>query len=222
MNRYAKSFTITLLLYIAIFISFLYSSEEPQIKSSQTKSDQVVKFTIIQEAKPVVKKKEIIVKKKEIKKVIKKKVATKKIKPKIIEKKKQIIKKKKTTEIKKTIVKQQIKKNKSIQKITKNHQDTLKKHKYNQKKYYTKIKETINKNKSYPRVAVKRGIEGIVKINFTISKNGELLSFHIKEGKKIFQKSITKAVQNSFPLIPPKGLLDSNISLSLTINYYLY
>ena len=217
MNRYTKSFTITLVLYITIFTSFSYSFEdEKYVNTTQKKSEQVVKFTIIQEPR-FIEKKEIIVKKKEIDKIVKKNLITKKIKPKVVEKKK-----KKVSKPKQIVVKQQIKQNKSVLKNTINHQDKLKEHKENQNKYYTQIKETINKNKSYPKIAVKRGIEGLVKIKFTISKNGELLSFNIIEGKRVFKKSITESVKNSFPLTPPKDVLTSNTSLSLMIDYRLY
>ena len=220
MNRYTKSFFITFIVYIIIFVGFLYPFEDDkQLKSTQKKSEQIVKFTIIQEPIVIEVKKEIIVKKHEIKKIeriITKQTITKKLKPKVIEKKKKII------QPKQILVKQQIKQNKSTQKDTKIHQDTLKKRKENQNKYYTQIKETINKNKSYPKMAIKRGIEGIVKIQFEISKDGKLLSFNIIEGKRVFKKSIEKAVKNSFPLTPPENTLVSNTSLSLTIDYRLY
>lgn len=220
MNRYTKSFFITFIVYIIIFVGFLYPFEDDkQLKSTQKKSEQIVKFTIIQEPIVIEEKKEIIVKKHEIKKIeriITKQTITKKLKPKVIEKKKKII------QPKQILVKQQIKQNKSTQKDTKIHQDTLKKRKENQNKYYTQIKETINKNKSYPKMAIKRGIEGIVKIQFEISKDGKLLSFNIIEGKRVFKKSISQAVKNSFPLTPPQNTLVSNTSLSLTIDYRLY
>jgi len=220
MNRYTKSFFITFIVYIIIFVGFLYPFEDDkQLKSTQKKSEQIVKFTIIQEPIVIEEKKEIIVKKHEIKKIeriIPKQTITKKLKPKVIEKKKKII------QPKQILVKQQIKQNKSTQKDTKIHQDTLKKRKENQNKYYTQIKETINKNKSYPKMAIKRGIEGIVKIQFEISKDGKLLSFNIIEGKRVFKKSIEKAVKNSFPLTPPQNTLVSNTSLSLLIDYRLY
>jgi len=220
MNRYTKSFFITFIVYIIIFVGFLYPFEDDkQLKSTQKKSEQIVKFTIIQEPIVIEEKKEIIVKKHEIKKIeriIPKQTITKKLKPKVIEKKKKII------QPKQILVKQQIKQNKSTQKDTKIHQDTLKKRKENQNKYYTQIKETINKNKSYPKMAIKRGIEGIVKIQFEISKDGKLLSFNIIEGKRVFKKSISQAVKNSFPLTPPQNTLVSNTSLSLMIDYRLY
>jgi protein TonB len=204
----------------------LYSYDSKKtVSSTQTKSEQVVKFTIIQESKPKqepikkVVKKEIPkkVEKKTIKKIVKK--IEKKVKKEIV--KKEIIKKVHKV-VKEVVVKKQIKKNKSSLIKEKNNLDEKNKRKHNQKIYYTKIKELINKNKYYPKVAARRGIEGFVKINFTISQYGELVSFKMLEGKRIFKKSIQEAVINSFPLKPPKGLLTSNTQLSLKIAYRLY
>lgn len=229
MNRYIKSLAITFTLYVIIFIGFLYAFESnPTLQSQQTKSEQSVKFTIIQER---VEKQE---KKQEAKKIVKKEIQKKTPK----ETKKTIVKKeekqaKKTAEkiTKKELVKKpqqtainQIKKNNS-QTDTKNklsNQEHSKKLELQKQQYYTQIKQLINKNKYYPRIAVKRGIQGVVKINFTISKNGELISCKIMDGKKVFKKSILEAIQSSFPLPPPKGVLTSNTNLSLQIDYRLY
>ncbi|BFU78566.1 hypothetical protein ALC152_17810 [Arcobacter sp. 15-2] len=237
MNRYIKSFSIASILYVGIFVSFLYSFENnAPLQNKQTKSEELVKFTIIQESAPKPAQKMVEKKPKPIiKKVVKKEKTTKKIKP-IVKKKKEIIRKivkkqtiKKEKQVKKvihkkseTIVKKQIKKNKSTVVNNKKHLENSHQKKMMQQKYYSSIKEAINKNKSYPRVAVKRGIEGIVEIQFTISKEGKLLSFHIIEGKSVFKKSISDAVKNSFPLTPPKGILTSNKNLSLKIDYRLY
>ena len=220
MNRYLKAFAITLFIYISVLATFLYSVDTAiPFKQEQIKSNQEVRFTIIQESihkakqkketkliQKVIKKSKPIEKKKTIDKVVKKETV-KKIKHKTKEN---------------SVTKKQIKKNKYIQENKINHEERLKKRKHTQNKYYTKIKNTINQNKSYPKIAVKRGIEGVVKIKFTISKNGELVSFKILEGKRVFKKSIIKAIQNSFPIPPPKNLLSSNKSLSLMIDYKLY
>ena len=220
MNRYLKAFAITLFIYISILATFLYSVDTAiPFKQEQIKSNQEVRFTIIQESihkakqkketkliQKVIKKSKPIEKKKTIDKVVKKETV-KKIKHKTQEN---------------SVTKKQIKKNRSIQENKINHEERLKKRKHTQNKYYTKIKNTINQNKSYPKIAVKRGIEGVVKITFIISKNGELVSFKILEGKRVFKKSIIKAIQNSFPIPPPKNLLSSNKSLSLMIDYKLY
>jgi protein TonB len=190
-----------------------------------------VKFTLInlpkQIKEPKIEKKEIVKKepipqpKKVVKKIVKK-INPKKIAPKKIVKK--IVKKTVEKPIKKTnnqIVANQVKKNKSIVK-EKTIQTDTKQLKIKQNQYYTQIKQTIDKNKSYPKVAVRRGIQGDVQIQFTISRTGELLSFKILDGKKVFFKSIHEAIKNSFPLTPPKEIFTSNLDLKLTLQYKLY
>ena len=88
--------------------------------------------------------------------------------------------------------------------------------------YFTNLKKRIDKYKSYPKKAVRRGIQGSVKVNFTLSCNGELISYKIIEGKKIFKKSVIKAIKNSFPFKPPTGIFTKDISFTLTIKYSLY
>jgi len=190
MNRYTKSFFITFIVYIIIFVGFLYPFEDDkQLKSTQKKSEQIVKFTIIQEPIVIEEKKEIIVKKHEIKKIeriIPKQTITKKLKPKVIEKKKKII------QPKQILVKQQIKQNKSTQKDTKIHQDTLKKRKENQNKYYTQIKETINKNKSYPKMAIKEALKGLSKFNLRYLKMGSCYLLILLKGKEYLKNQSLK------------------------------
>ena len=163
MNRYTKSFSITVILYVLLGVSFLYSFDSPKtLQAEQKKSNQVVKFTIIQEQ----------ILDKEPKKVLKQKVTKKspQIKKKVITKefpkKKAIVQKqaKKTSQI----AKKQIKKNKSTLTTKKETLDEINKRKIQQQKYYTQIKTLINKNKYYPRMAVKRGIEGMVKIQLQV------------------------------------------------------
>ncbi|MGB3751179.1 MAG: energy transducer TonB [Arcobacteraceae bacterium] len=234
MNSYTKSFGITAVIYLLLSVSVLYSFDTQKIlQNRQIKSENNVQFTIIQEEKV---KEKIVEKKKEekLQKVVKKKippkVKTKKIKPiekKIIKKvEKKIVKKqplhKKPINQSSQVIKNQIKKNKSILTQKKHNLEELNKRKVYQKKYYAQIKELINKNKYYPKRAVQRGIEGIVEIRFTISKYGELISFEIVEGKRIFKKSIQNAVEKSFPLKPPADVLSKNTQLSLKVAYNLY
>ena len=236
-KRYFNSFFVASIFYSFLIITLLYSFEEVSIAPSDTKhSLQNVQFTLInlpkEIEKPKVEKKEIIkkeiVKKPEpkVEKKIVKKINPEKISPKQIVKKpepkvekKEIVKK--VEETKKQIVANQIKKSDSTEKkeIVKT---DLKQLKIKQHKYYSQIKQTIDKNKFYPKVAVRRGIQGEVKIQFTISKDGELLSYKILDGEKIFFNSISEAIQNSFPLAPPTDLFTSNLDLKLTLHYKLY
>ncbi len=245
-KRYFNSLFLASIFYSFLVITLLYSFDDTYIAPTKKEnSNQNVKFTLINLPKtiekPTIEQKKV--RKKEIEKPIKKivkKINPKKISPKKLVKKttpknkiqEKIVKTKKTVkepkivkkEIKKTdtkIVANQVKKEKSLTKKTLTQIDT-KQLTIKQNKYYTKIKQTIDKNKSYPKIAIRRGIQGEVKIQFTISKNGELLSYKILNGKKIFLASISEAIKNSFPLIPPKDIFTSNLDLKLTLNYKLY
>ena len=235
-KRYFNSFFVASIFYSFLIITLLYSFEEVNIAPSKAQhSIQNVKFTLInlpkEIEKPKVEKQEIVKKEpqpkkiepKVVKKINPKKISPKKIvkktEPKVEKKEKEIVKK--TEEIKKQIVANQIKKSDSTEKKETVKTD-LKQLKMKQHKYYSQIKQTIDKNKSYPQVAVRRGIQGEVKIQFTISKDGELLSYKILDGQKIFFKSISEAIQNSFPLTPPNDIFTSNLDLKLTLHYKLY
>lgn len=222
-----------------------YKQNEQKVKftivSLEPKVEKAIVKDIQKEIKKVIAKKEKI---KEAKKVIKPKPKPKKIvkpKPKNIIKK--TVKKpepKKIKEIKKAVVKKETIKKPVQKKIQNNNisknilkqkkkiieeqikQNLNKQKDIDKKVYLTKLKETISKNKSYPRSAIRRELEGDVKISLTISPNGELLSFKIVEGNRIFKKSIQKSVQKSFPLKPKKDIFLSNLDLSLTISYRLF
>ncbi len=244
MNRYFSSFLITAFLYVILISTYLYSLDNQKIiKSVTKKSEQRFKFTVIAQQKPHDLKNLDLLKPKKIEKkiekpkpkpIVKPKPKPKPIvKPKPKPKPKPIVKPKpieKPKEIKKiinkeykkqTIQKTQIKKNKSV---VKKAIDTLliEKQTILRNQYYTKIKNTINKNKSYPKIAIRRGIEGEVKVRFTISPKGGLISYKILEGKKVFKKSVVTAIKNSFPLEAPKGLFKNNLDLFISIKYNLY
>ena len=236
-KRYFNSLLLASIFYSFLIITLLYSFDETTIAPSKNQhSIQNVKFTIINLPKQIQKK---VVKKepqpKKIEQKVVKKINPKKILPKEIVKKiepkkkpitktKKIVKKlveQKIQKPTKQMVTNQIKQQKSPPKKETIQTDT-KQLVINQNKYYTKIKQTIDKNKSYPKIAVRRGIQGEVKIQFTISKNGELLSFKILDGKKIFFKSISEAIQSSFPITPPNDIFTSSLDLKLTLHYKLY
>lgn len=96
-----------------------------------------------------------------------------------------------------------------------NTQETLAK----KKQYFTLVKNTIEKYKYYPQNALRRGIECDMKVKFTISSMGQLVSLELIEGNKIFHNSVKDAIEKSFPLLPPKNLLSENEVLSLVISY---
>jgi len=241
MNRYFSSFAIAGFIYTLggsiIFYLFVFNIDY-KLKQNKNKVNKI-SFSIIQQVKkvpkPIVKPKKQIVQKKEppkiVKKVIPKKVVKKKIKPTPIKKKiKKVVKvEKKVMPIKKEIVKE-IKKvekpkidNTRILAAKKKRLDELRAlEKLRKKELFLKnITKRINENKSYPRIARKGNIQGHVKVSFIISPHGELLSYQILNGKKIFHKSIAKALEKSFPFPIDKDILNSNLTINLEIVYQL-
>gem|GEM_PF-3305423 len=76
----------------------------------------------------------------------------------------------------------------------------------------------LQKNNVQKR-GIRRGIECDVKIKFTISRVGELLSLEIIDGHEAFHEAVTKTIQESFLIIPSKELFSSNAIIYLTLSY---
>ena len=78
------------------------------------------------------------------------------------------------------------------------------------------IRAKINKNKTYPRIAQRRGMQGVVKARFTIFANGKVANITLS-GKKVFYKSARKAIQSAFPI----SVKNAPLSLPTTVNVIL-
>lgn len=238
MNRYFSSFALAGFIYTLlggiVFYFFIYSINYENKKNKNQINK--ISFSIIQQIKkipkPIIKpkKKKIpkptkkIVKKKIIKKKLKpipiKKKYVKKIIPKKLRKKEEIVVTKIEEKIIPIIHKEPI--NTKALKEQKKLAELKVLEKLRKKEIYLKnIREKINKNKSYPRIARKGHIQGNVQVSFTISPNGKLLSYEIINGKKVFHKSITKALHKTFPFPIDKGIFSSNLTVNIEIIYAL-
>jgi len=232
LQRYLLAFLATLTLYGGVVATYFFFLPTKQQTTSSLSTPQKIKLRILeqkplQKQKKIEKKQKIKPKKRVIKspkKVLKKlhKPKPKKIKPKK-QSPKQIIKKsapKPKKEVKTTQPKQVAqtpKKQKQKTLGVSKQQNNLKK--IQQQKYFIKVKEIINENKTYPKKAKRRGISGIVEVDFVVSKDGELLKIEKLSGKKIFYKSVKKALKNSFPIQTPKNLFQKDIHLHLKLVY---
>ena len=152
---------------------------EPEIVEPEPIPEPVV------EEKPVIE--PVIVKKVEKKPEPKKVVKKKKVKKKKIAKKK-IVKKSKKAKRKKA-------RKSSSRRATSRRVDPNKK-----SRFLSKIRAKINRAKSYPRIAQKRGMQGSVKVRFTILKNGRVGHISVS-GPKVFQSSAKRAVKKHSQLI---------------------
>lgn len=233
MNRYFTSFLITGLIYSLLF-GFMFYIFIENIKHSDKIKENVVhkiSFSVIH-AEPEIKKsiekiEPIVTQKKEIMKKVTKKKDPLPIVNKII-KKKIDVQQNPTKRLKheKNLL---MAREKEAQKIAENLRLTEKKRKLEelialenlkeQELYLEKVKERINKNKSYPRIAQRGNIQGSVKVSFIISPKGELVSYEILKGKRVFHKSIAKAIELSFPFSVNKEIFSSNLTVKLEVIY---
>lgn len=215
-NRYIKSLFISSTIYLAIaapiFISFSNTPKTVDIKKdvhTVTKislSNIPIQEKVIEEIveEEVVEK--IIEKpaKKVVKKEIKKQKPKKDIKPK--EKPKKIVEKKE--------VQEKITTADSVNQVKAAEIEDL---------YLGKIKNTIERYKTYPRNAKRLHHQGVVKIAFDVLLNGKITNIRIIENSKY--KTLDKATINllekigSFDPIPNELMskLDNKLNLSLEI-----
>jgi periplasmic protein TonB len=172
--------------------------------------------------KRAVKKKEKVSKKVEKKKIIAKKVPLKVEKaPKIVKKiEKEIIKKEKPTP-KEEVAKVEEKVSQTAPEQKQTEQIFTQKQKQSQLNFFRCVKEKINNNKKYPRVAKRRNIEGDTKINFTIFPDGSI-KIHNIEGKKVFFNKSREALLDSFPMrIPQDLLMTFPVKINISLSYRL-
>jgi protein TonB len=87
--------------------------------------------------------------------------------------------------------------------------------------FLSQVRSQIIANKRYPKIARRRHIEGAVTVKFNIGRSGNVSKIRFISGKTILQKSVKKAIKNSFPIDIPsemKGELPIN-NISVTINF---
>lgn len=136
----------------------------------------------------------------------------KKIKKKAVKKvqKKKIVKKKKSTKPKK-VAKQRSKS-----------QPSSPKRKAIKNAYLAKVRRTIEQRKKYPRAAKRLRQEGVVKVHFTIRKNGSIGDIRIA-GKCPYSKlnkAAMKILQKIASFTPiPKELGEKYLSLTVPVRY---
>jgi len=108
-----------------------------------------------------------------------------------------------------------------VVKATSSPQKKAKNNQY-RKAFLRNVRSSIIANKKYPKLAKRRHIEGAVKVRFDITKNGEVTNIRFINGKRIFQKSIRKTLENTFPITIPNRVKDelpiNDVSVILHFN----
>ncbi|WP_223898757.1 energy transducer TonB [Sulfurovum sp. TSL1] len=86
--------------------------------------------------------------------------------------------------------------------------------------FLASIRDKINKHKSYPRIAQRRGMQGTVKVAFTILKNGNVGNISVS-GPTVFHKSARQAVQSAFPIDIRNAPISLPKSIKITLRYQI-
>ena len=243
-HRYKVSFSITTLIYVSLFLTYLVFvghefvvSQKEKDKSINLSLSQFVPEVIEQpeeeEIEPPIEEEiepepepepeivepepepipEPIVEKKFVEVVPVVKKVEKKPEPKKIKKK--VVKKKPKKKIKKKVKKKKQASRASSRRATSSRVDPNKK-----SQFLASIRAKINRKKSYPRIAQKRGMQGTVKVRFTILKSGRVGNISVK-GPKVFQNSAKSAVKKAFPINVKNAPLRLPTTVNLSLRYRL-
>ena len=86
--------------------------------------------------------------------------------------------------------------------------------------FLAQIRAKINKAKSYPRMAKRRGMQGTVKAQFTILKNGNVGNI-VLSGSSLFYSSARKSIKSAFPVDASKAPISLPCTVTLTLRYRL-
>jgi protein TonB len=87
-----------------------------------------------------------------------------------------------------------------------------------QNQFLANIRTKINKHKSYPRIAQKRGMQGAVNVKFTILSSGKVGNISIT-GPKVFHSSAQNAVRSAFPIDVKKAPISLPTTISIILQY---
>ncbi len=130
---------------------------------------------------------------------------------------KKIVKKK----VKKKPVKKRVKKKKTKACRASSRRATSRRIDPNKKsRFLANLRAKINRGKSYPRIAKKRGMQGTIKICFIILKNGHVGNITLS-GPKVFHNSAKRAVKKAFPLNVKNAPLSLPTTVNLSLRYKL-
>ena len=238
--RFFISFVFTIFLYTSLgFLFFFFQQHFIKIAPLPNKEKRI-SFALssfelppllplpIIENKPLEEHKEVV-EKMIPKPLIKKEILL--VSP-IIKKKKVIQKKIKKRHIKKKKIRKYVKKRK-IQKSRKKRNTVKQKkgiyHKINnnlrfshreKNRFLSNLRKKINDNKSYPRLARRRGIQGTIKVSFKLLNRRQISHLKIV-GKSLFKRSVKEAILKAFPLKIKKIPLKLPQTIHLTLHFQL-
>ncbi len=231
-NRHFIAYFSTTLLYATIIGLFFYIQQQIKISTerSQEKVMQVLLSDFVPEILPV---EEIPVVKEEVVEPVPEEIVEEQIPepivkpllplPKPITPEPIIEKPKKKIEVKKIIKKKPkkiVKKKKPIKKASRASSQKTQANPEKVNRFYKKIRVKINQNKSYPKIAKRRRMQGSVKVTFTVLRSGKVSNI-LLNGPKVFQNSARHAVKSAFPISVANIPVTLPATVHITLRYQI-
>lgn len=87
--------------------------------------------------------------------------------------------------------------------------------------YLSTLLAHIEAHKYYPRSARKKGIQGHVKVSFSLSPSGNISAINVKGGSAILQRAAFKAVNASLPLPKPPESIEEVLPIEYRMAFLL-
>lgn len=79
----------------------------------------------------------------------------------------------------------------------------------------------INKNKSYPRSARRRHVEGSVEVKFKVLADGNVKDIKVVSANRVFEESAMQAIHKSFPMKIDSSIFSFPKEFTINIEYIL-
>jgi protein TonB len=228
--RHFTAYVITVLIYVSM-AAILWYTQKHYFVSSKVEKESTIKMSLSEFVPEVVAPPEkvlppepIVESKPPEETPIIEEVTPEPVVEKVVKKPLPVIKKIKKKVVKKKVVKKKItqkKVKKKVKKKVSRQQASLRQSrssKAEQNRFWSALRRKIDRNKFYPRIAKKRGMQGSVKVKFTILANGNVGHISVS-GPKVFYNSAKNAVKNAFPINAKKSPISLPTSINLTLHY---
>jgi protein TonB len=89
------------------------------------------------------------------------------------------------------------------------------------RKFLAKLRARIERAKRYPPMAKRRGLQGRVKVRFTVTASGNVRNITLS-GSSLFFSSARKAVKEAFPIDTRGAKVTFPLTVTLTLRYRLF
>lgn len=87
--------------------------------------------------------------------------------------------------------------------------------------YLRRLMAHIESHKKYPRVARRRGIEGVVVASFDILAGGTVAGVSVEQGHRVLRKAVDEAIAAAQPMPAPPAELPLPLPISFKVQFFL-